>query len=231
MEPIQMNANTWRIEDGFVRSFLLVGQDKALLIDSGASGPQAPEIAKTLTNLPILLLNTHGDGDHTAGNGAFAEFRIHPADYERCGMAAKYPGKVLPIQDGDTLELGGRTLEIIGIPGHTYGSVAILDVNNRILFSGDSVQSSHIFLFGGHRCPEAFAGSLLKLASISDRYDVICASHGDPELPSGHTRKVLDAWNQVLSGEVIPVRQQMFGNEIDSYTLDGCGFFCDPKNA
>ena len=48
-EIIQIDGNTWRIEDGFVRFFLLVGEEKAALIDSGVNCPNASDIAKKLT--------------------------------------------------------------------------------------------------------------------------------------------------------------------------------------
>ena len=65
---VQMNENTWRIEDGGVRFFLLTGSEKALLIDSGMMVHDARNIAEELTNLPIFLLNTHADMDHTGSN-------------------------------------------------------------------------------------------------------------------------------------------------------------------
>ena len=57
-EVIQMNQNTWRIEDMGVRFFLLTGTDKALLIDSGMTVSNAKDIAAGLTGLPISLLNS-----------------------------------------------------------------------------------------------------------------------------------------------------------------------------
>ena len=73
---IQMNENTWRIEDGGVRFFLLTGTEKALLIDSGMMIQNAKEIAESLTDLPISLLNTHADRDHIGSNEEFASFCI-----------------------------------------------------------------------------------------------------------------------------------------------------------
>ena len=53
-EIIQMNRNTWRIEDKGVRFFLLTGTDRALLIDSGMTVNKARDIAAGLTKLPII---------------------------------------------------------------------------------------------------------------------------------------------------------------------------------
>ena len=62
-EIIQVNQNTWRIEDSGVRFFLLTGTEKALLIDSGMRVHNAKDIAAALTSLPIELLNTDHIGD------------------------------------------------------------------------------------------------------------------------------------------------------------------------
>ena len=227
-EIFATGAGTWRIEDGFVRFFLLTGSERALLIDSGASTADARDIAGRLTDLPLTLLNTHADGDHTAGNAAFDGFYMHPEDYERCGINAKYPGcALLPLHDGDIIDLGGRELKIIAIPGHTYGSVAVLDMKDRVLYSGDSVQDGHIYMFGDKRSPERFASSLSLLAELSGSYDRIFPSHGSPELPAGYASRVLDAWNGVLAGTVAGRADTMFGCEITTYDAEGCGFFCD----
>ncbi|MBQ8972065.1 MAG: MBL fold metallo-hydrolase, partial [Clostridia bacterium] len=65
---IQINENTWRIEDGGVRFFLLAGSERALLIDSGMNVHNARDIASDITQLPISLLNTHADRDHIGSN-------------------------------------------------------------------------------------------------------------------------------------------------------------------
>ena len=151
VEVIRINDSSWRIEDNGVRCFLLTGSEKALLIDSGRDLRTARTIAEGLTDLPLLLLNTHADGDHTGSNDQFESFYMHPAEeahFRRGGRG----GVIIPIQEGDTLDLGGRELRIIDLPGHTPGSIAVLDVRNRVLISGDPVQEhGRIFMFGAHR--------------------------------------------------------------------------------
>ena len=56
-----LRPDTWRIDDGGVRFFLLCGSERALLVDSGMTVKYALEIAEGLTSLPISLLNTHAD--------------------------------------------------------------------------------------------------------------------------------------------------------------------------
>ena len=225
-EVIRMDENTYRMEDGFVRFFLLIGEEKAAMIDSGVNCPDAAGLARTLTDKPLLLVNTHGDGDHTSGTASFPEIRIHRDDYVGCGLADKYPNTALvELTDGETIDLGGRTLEIIHIPGHTEGSVAILDVERRALYAGDSVQKGHIFMFGKHRDPERFEGSLDKLIARQGEFDRIYASHDEACLPGDYTEKVRDAWREVRSGAVPYETIDRFGNAVRSYTTPACGFF------
>ena len=225
---VQIDENTWRFEDDFVRFFLLEGNEKAVLIDSGANAPDAAEMAKKLTNKPVMLLNTHGDGDHTSGTAGFSEIYIHPEDFTKCEVNTRYPGTSLKeIKDGDVIDLGDRPLRIIHIPGHTYGSVAILDVNNRVLYAGDSVQKGHIFRFGEKRDPEGFEASLDKLIALKGEYDCIFASHDEPSLPADYAEKVKNAWRKVRSGEVPFEMIDMLGTAVKSYTTEDCGFFMD----
>ena len=227
-QTVQIDENTWRFEDDFVRFFLLVGGEKAVLIDSGANAPDAADIAKKLTDKPLMLLNTHGDGDHTSGTAGFSEIFIHPEDFTKCEVNTRYPGTALrEIKDGDVIDLGDRPLRIIHIPGHTYGSVAILDVKNRVLYAGDSVQKGHIFMFGEKRDPEEFEASLDKLIALKGEYDTIFASHDEPSLPADYVEKVKNAWRKVRSGKVPFEMIDMFGNEVKSYTTEDCGFFMD----
>ena len=127
----------------------------------------------------------------------------------------------------DEIELGNRPLKIIYIPGHTAGSVAILDKKKRVLYSGDSVQKGHIFMFGKHREPEKFEASLEKLVSLRNEYDCIYASHDEFMVDGDYAAKVLDAWRRVRKGEVSFEMIDMFGNQVKSYTTQACGFFTE----
>lgn len=227
-EIIQIDGNTWRIEDGFVRFFLLVGEEKAALIDSGVNSPDASDIAKKLTSKPLILLNTHGDGDHTSGTNGFANIYIHPLDYVGCEVKNRYPNtSMIPLNDGDIIDLGNRALKIIHIPGHTKGSVAFLDIANRVLYAGDSVQKGHIYMFGMKRCPELFEKSLDKLIAIKSEYDCIYASHDSFMLSSDYVEKVKVAWEHVRSGEISYEMIDLYGNLVKSFTTPVCGFYME----
>lgn len=64
---------------------------------------------------------------------------------ESCDKYGVSMTKFLPIKQGDTFNLGGLTLEIIDIPGHTPGSVLVLLKEDRILFTGDAI-NRHLWM-------------------------------------------------------------------------------------
>lgn len=227
-EIFRINAHTWGFEDGFVRFFLLEGEEKAVLIDSGVNCPNAAELAKTLTDKPLLLLNTHGDGDHTSATAAFSEIHMHPLDYYGCGVQERYPKTALAeVKDGDCIELGNRPLRLIHIPGHTCGSIAILDIRERVLYAGDSVQKGYVYMFGDKRDPKQYGASLDKLAAMSREYDFIYASHDEFLLPNDYAGKVRKAWQQVLDNTAAYEVKDLFGNKVKAYFTEFCGFYME----
>lgn len=231
VEIIKINGNTWRIEDDFVRFFLLEGQQTALMIDTGVNCPDALEIGKSLTDKPISLINTHGDGDHTSGNGAFEKYYITREDYKNCGMAEKYPNsRPMFVEDKDIINLGSRPLKIYTIPGHTQGSIAILDINGRFIFTGDTISTAIIYMFGDHRSIPNYIASLDRLNYLCGDYDTIYPSHGAPSLGNDCAYKVKMEFMRALAGELPTVDEELFGTPITTHQGEFCGFYLPRKN-
>ncbi|MDO5139065.1 MAG: MBL fold metallo-hydrolase, partial [Oscillospiraceae bacterium] len=126
----ELFKDTWAENDNGVRIFLLAGKEKALVIDTGISGPDIHSLVTAKTDLPYQLLTTHADGDHISGHDQFAEFYMHPSEAFFYHDHSKH-GKILPVFDGDVINLGDRAIEVIHIPGHTPGSITVLDRENR----------------------------------------------------------------------------------------------------
>lgn len=129
-----------------MRFFLFCGTEKAALIDTGMKSLDAKRLAEGLTDLPVILINTHSDLDHISGNSEFAEFYMKPEEKENYREQGGR-GTILPVHEGDEIDLGERILRIIDVPGHTPGSIAILDEKYRVLVSGDTVQDGNFFMF------------------------------------------------------------------------------------
>ena len=146
---IPINAYTTLIDDnGESSAYLLCGKEKAMLIDTLNGRENLADIVRGITNLPVVVVNTHGHIDHIGGNHFFPEAYMHPADtdvyHEHFGMLVESlkEGEIsplpkgdecqlLPLEAGQCFDLGGLILEVIPVAGHTKGSIALLDQIGR----------------------------------------------------------------------------------------------------
>jgi glyoxylase-like metal-dependent hydrolase (beta-lactamase superfamily II) len=136
--------------------YLLIGSDKALLIDTGAvADPKAMPLAKTIwellpdmgdKKLPLLVAHTHRHLDHRAGDPQFASLpsvQVVPFDLE--GVRAffgftDWPNGIAHV------DLGGRTVDVVPTPGHNQTHVAFYDDRTGILFSGDFLMPARLLI-------------------------------------------------------------------------------------
>lgn len=225
-ETIKLNDNTWRFEDQGVRFFLLTGTEKALLIDTGMTCPNAKELASELTDLPMELLLTHADPDHTSGADAWTKAYIQPAEKANLRMHGSNL-EIEAVTAGTVLDLGNRPLEIIELPGHTPGSIAILDVANRVLISGDVIQDGNIFMFGPQRNLADYITSLEKLnndQTLMARFDEIYPSHGTIPVTKEIIPQLIDSAKTIAAGEAQAIPVELFGNTVNLYKFQCAGF-------
>jgi hydroxyacylglutathione hydrolase len=136
--------------------YLLLGSDKALLIDTGAvADPKEMPLAKTILELlpdqdhkklPLLVAHTHRHLDHRAADPQFASLpsvQIVPVDLE--GVRAFFGFTDWPNGIAH-LDLGGRTVEVIPAPGHNETHLAFYDNRTGILFSGDFLMPGRLLI-------------------------------------------------------------------------------------
>ena len=123
----------------------------------------------------------------------------------------------LPALTGSVLDLGGRKLEVIHIPGHTPGSIALLDVERRVLFSGDSVQAGNIFMFGPNREFHAYAASMERLEGLMDRFDVIYPSHSEFPVSPDLITPLKEAAKKAICGELPGETFEIHGRTVMRY--------------
>lgn len=228
-EIIKINENTYRIENGAVRFFLLEGSEKALLIDSGMTVRNAKEIAESVTSLPVSLINTHADIDHIGSNAEFSAPYMHPSELSNYHNTQRAEGEITPVWDGDIIDLGEREIEVIHIPGHTPGSIALLDRKHRFLFSGDPVQDGHIFMFGVQRDLGAYRLSLKRLIERQNDFEKIFPSHGTCPVGKDILGKLLDESGKVISGEITLQHSEFRGMPVSFYKTETAVFLCEAK--
>lgn len=214
----KIDNQTFRIVDSNVYMYLLIGDTKALLIDTGMSQGKLSKLLPQLTTLPISVINTHGHIDHVASNHLFEKvimsqldeeiFKEHmsytfasslyyslldemkiPKLIQKIAPIKKFVNKMATIPakdnrvnlpDSMTIDLGNRTIRIIETPGHTPGSICLLDVERKVLFSGDMVCDRGVLLNLPHSMSvRVFQESINKLKSLSINgdFNLIYPSH------------------------------------------------------
>ncbi len=169
IELIPLGEGIWRINEfDLVNCYLVEGEEKACLIDTGAGLADIAAAVKTLTDKPLTVLVTHAHEDHLGGGVWFPEVFVHPADFRTARLyfnpfikmgflhtqnkrrkshavsylaafQRDYRPKLLPVNDGDAFDLGGRTIETYFTPGHSVGSVTFRDTRTGAVFVGDNV--------------------------------------------------------------------------------------------
>ena len=229
---IRIDEKTVRIEDGGVRFFLLEGTEKALLVDTGMNTLDAKAIAESLTELPLSLINTHADRDHISGNLSFATFYMSHAEiaHYASGIQQTTPedvGRILPVREGDLIDLGERPLLVIDNPGHTPGSIAILDIKNRVLIGGDAIQDGNIFMFGKYRNIEQYVKSLEHIREYGDRFDVVYPSHGTFPVSPELIDDLIGGAQKIIAGTAESTVIELFGRKIRLFRFPYAGFLCD----
>lgn len=153
---------------------LIVGQERALLIDTAFGIGNLRGLVETLTDKPVDVVNTHFHGDHSAGNGQFETIFIHKYDIPYLEMSEKAENRLLPapgtyreediiplrsakhvaMEDGFVFRLGeGHEVEVIHMPGHAAGGCMLLDRKYNLLFSGDAVVFTPTLIIGKFPAP------------------------------------------------------------------------------
>lgn len=192
----------WHIKDerGGVM-YLVAGTERALLIDTGFGEDDLPAHIATLTDLPVSVVNTHFHGDHTLGNKHFAEVYIHTED---APLVQEPSAELLPIYDGYTFDLGGRELRVVATPGHTPGSICLLDISDRILFTGDSPRPGAVWLhLPTSLTVQAFFTGMVRLRTFATEFDTLAPAHGEPQPVGTLLDDLITCAAQVLDGDLV----------------------------
>jgi hydroxyacylglutathione hydrolase len=136
-----------------------------------------------------LIVSTHGHWDHIGDNAAVAahtgaEIAVHPLDRERLTHPSSGPFEVPPsvpaveLAEGGLIRFGAIRLQVLHTPGHTEGSVCLVEEDEGLLYSGDTLFEAgwgRVDLPGGD--PAAMVESVSRLTTLDDRTAVF-PGHG-----------------------------------------------------
>ncbi len=158
LETTKLFSNVWQFHENSnvakADAYLIVGNERAALIDCLQSVENLYDEVRKLTALPFDVYITHGHLDHLGADAKNlhshgCKIYMDKRDFEIPSKmhGFEYPeGFFTEIRDADTIALGGTSLSVLEIPGHTPGSIAFLDKENERLYSGDGIGSGCIWL-------------------------------------------------------------------------------------
>lgn len=217
-----------------VISYLILGNRRALLFDTGLGIGKISSVVAKLTPLPVTVLNSHTHFDHTGGNAEFSHildpgtsFTRKNAEgqsniYSRDALApdricGQLPAGVRPdsysirpfkitewVKDGERIDLGSRELEVIFTPGHTPDSLCLFDRAGRLLFTGDTFYPGPIYLFTPETDFAAYTKSVNRLAALAPATELLLPGHNVPTAESAYLDRLAQAVQQVESGNLKP---------------------------
>ena len=237
---------------GYVLSYLVLGKERALLVDTGFGISDLKAYVRTLTGLPLMTVNTHVHPDHSGGNAQFGTVYVGEHETERADdgvLFYKIPGqrdacdavkrcgsyRFEHLHDGERIDLGGRVLRVAEIPGHTKGSVAFFDENTRLLLAGDAILKR---VFYGAGVPlSTYRAALMRTKELPIR-DILSAHWPEP-LGADFIDKMLRlidafdpeqaeraAWGEPGMADR-DMRMFFFGTDFDDPNFVALSFFMD----
>lgn len=242
-EARKIGRRTWVLDEtGLVNAFLVEGDAKAALIDTGCGYGDIREVVASIVDKPLVVLLTHGHPDHVGGiyhfkdcpvymnhldkemafkgfktDNAFRRMYVETRGPVRCPgredmVLASIPSddpdcsfEPVDVDDGSLIDLGGRVLECIHTPGHSDGSICYLDREERMLFSGDTVNKSIILM----RQPgndlalvRRYHKTLEKLWARHEDYDKLAIGHDGDVIDKSMIHDYLEITTGLLDGSL-----------------------------
>jgi glyoxylase-like metal-dependent hydrolase (beta-lactamase superfamily II) len=211
-------------------SYLVLGRDRALLFDTGIGLVPIRPVVERLTRLPVTVVNSHTHFDHVGGNAEFERVLAFDSAYTRSNARgfphAELAGEVEAssfcgappagadtagfhtrawtatgtVADGDRIELGGRGLEVLHVPGHTPDALALLDRANGLLWTGDTYYDSTIWLYVPETSLDDYERSIGRLAALVPSLTRLLPAHNTASAEPRRLLAARDAIRQVRAG-------------------------------
>lgn len=233
-----------------VKSFLVLGTDRAALIDTGMGVADIAAVVRSLTDLPVTVINSHAHWDHIGGNELFDEIWIHEAEAE--GLVNGVSNDILrpwfspdrlrgPLPEGfraeavsypptpptgtftggEKVDLGGRGLEVIHGPGHSPGGIALWDEVNRVLFTTDIAYPCTLYVYRREDLA-TYLRTFERLTALNPQPVAVFGSHCDVEMPVDMLAAQRDAI-AAITGGLEPTRElpgDVLRWEFDGFALE-----------
>jgi glyoxylase-like metal-dependent hydrolase (beta-lactamase superfamily II) len=208
--------------------YLVTGSKKAMLVDTGMGIGDLAGIVRELTNLPFMVVDTHGHPDHAGGNSNFCEIWLPEKDLEimevMCATEYRfndiaavnkdtnplYPQMVeglVPLkafdrkylQPDQVIDLGGRQFTVLETPGHTPGSLCLVNFQEQLIFPGDTIVATPVWIYLKHSLPlHVYYQSLQKIDQLGFTHMKIFPGHPPVPLGFDHLKDLIACCEEIL---------------------------------
>ena len=239
--------------------YLVTGEKKACLIDTAYGLTNLRELVSSYTDLPVTVVNTHGHIDHVLGNHWFDNARLNSADkymYDEITMQFSFminepwvmdfygdfvkeidPENVhfpepVNISEGDIIDLGGRTIEVYEVPGHTKGSIVLIDRSDKICYSGDSIIEQLWLFLEESESLETYLNSLKRIREVLRDAGVekIYSGHFSYEpIPVSMVDTMIEAMELIIARKLEGVEVENHAGKGIEYSYNGWKVICPLK--
>ena len=199
-------------------AYIIERRDKAVIIDAGAGDGKIYQFIKDKVlvnkNIDLEIIVTHNHFDHIVGLASFVgasqlkKVYVHKEDGEAVKMMlGADAGKIKYIADGDKISLDGKDIDVISVPGHTWGSI-VLKYGNT-LFTGDAIGSGGVWMFGSALSIEEYIQSVQYLLDKTGNNELtLLPGHtGENRSPvtDEYIRQMLASANGLVDGSIAGV--------------------------
>ncbi len=187
-------------EDKMVTIYLVCGENKAILIDTGCGSGSLKAYSKKLFQGDIAVLHTHTHGDHIGCDCEFTEIYVSEKDVQPLIVSGIDRECIRFLKEGNTIDIGGRSLTVYETPGHTKGSLVFADEKNGLLFAGDNVSDEPVWLMPADSDMDSYIASMKKLFDIAPRYTKILGCHGKNEQTQEQIKYLIECVDEYRKG-------------------------------
>ena len=149
---------------------------------------------------------------------------MHPCDIDYIAQKGNAAPAIRPLWDGDIITVGKYTFEVLHLPGHTPGSIMLLERTLRVLIAGDAVQCGSIYMFGAGRSVPTYIHSMEKLNGMKDAFDTVLPSHSELPVSPDILPALIQGAKDLLDGKLVAEAPPREGMPCHSYYCGAAKF-------
>ena len=232
--------------DENVKSYLVLGNELALLFDTGMGIGNIKQVVDRYVKTPVLVVNSHAHWDHVGDDSRFERIWIHEAEADdlRDGVGNERTRRFLSpdrftngvppwidvetfairgvepervLSGGEQIDLGDRQFLVVPTPGHSPGGITLIEERTGIALVADAVYAGALYAHLDHSDPVVYRDTLKRLADLAPALSTIYPSHNDYPLDPSFLLDVHVGYESIWDGR----KPDEVDNDVERHQFDG----------